>query len=75
MILDETKTWRQSEMNIHFHKLRPEQHLKHMDGLSAKLFSFHTTITEVIKKLMKNPKSKDKVLLWLRKAVSLNMDK
>jgi hypothetical protein len=75
MILDETNSWRSSEMNIHFHKLRPEQHLKHMDGLSAKLFSFHTTISEVIKKLMKNPKSKDKVLLWLRKAVSLNMDK
>jgi len=35
----------------------------------------HSTLVEVIKKLMKNANSKDKVLAWLRQAVVLNLDK
>jgi hypothetical protein len=46
-----------------------------MDNLSTKFYNFHISISEVIKKLMKSSGCKDKLLLWLRKAVSLNADK
>jgi hypothetical protein len=35
----------------------------------------HSNLSEVFKKLMKNGSSKEKVLVWLRKAVELNLDK
>jgi hypothetical protein len=47
-----------------------------MDTLATKIFNFHTVITDIIKKLLKkNDACKARVLLWLRKVVSLNMDK
>lgn len=46
-----------------------------MDQVSAKLHSMHTQISDIVKKLMKNGNCKDRVLLWMRQAVALNMDK
>lgn len=33
-LMTETMTWRQQDLQVHFHKLRPEQHQKHADTLS-----------------------------------------
>jgi len=74
-LMSETRTWRQSDLNVQFHKVRPEQHEKYMNQLGAKFFNLHTSLSDVIKKLMKNPNCKERVLQWLRSAVSLNMDK
>ena len=46
-----------------------------MDTVSTKIFNMHSSICDVIKKLMKNKQCSDRVLLWMRKAVSLNLDK
>ena len=64
--MHETKSWRHSDLNVHFHKLRPEQHQKHMDQLATKFHNLHSSLSEVIKKLMKNTNSKDRVLHWMR---------
>ena len=74
-LMSETRTWRQSDLNVQLHKMRPEQHEKYLNQLGAKFFNLHTSLSDVIKKLMKNPNCKERVLQWLRSAVSLNMDK
>jgi hypothetical protein len=74
-IVSETKTWRQSEMNVTFHKMKPEHHQKHMEQVAGRFSNMHVNLAEVLKKLMKNAKCKDKVLEWLRMAISLNMEK
>ena len=43
--------------------------------MAAKFSNLHTNLAEVLKKLMKNAKCKDKVLEWLRTAITLNMEK
>lgn len=30
-IVSETRTWRQNEMNVQFHRMKPEHHQKHME--------------------------------------------
>ena len=62
-------------MQAAFHKMKPEQHQKHMEQVAGRFSNLHVALAEVLKKLMKNAKSKDKVLEWLRKAVYLNLDK
>jgi len=62
-------------MNVNFHKMKPEQHSKHMDQVAGKFSNFHSNIADLLKKLMKNAKSKDKVLEWMRMAITVNMDK
>jgi hypothetical protein len=62
-------------MNVQFHKMKPEHHNKHMEQIAGKFSNFHTNIAEVMKKLMKKSISKDKVLEWMRMAISVNMDK
>ena len=74
-IVKETTSWRQSEMNVHFHKMKPEHHQKHMESVAAKFSNLHSNLADVIKKLMKNNKCKDRVLEWMRMAISLNLDK
>jgi len=46
-----------------------------MDTLSAKFSKMHTSLSELFKKLMKNTKCKEKLLLWMRKVIVLNSDK
>lgn len=46
-----------------------------MENLSSRFFNLHTNLAEIIKKLMKNQACKARVLLWMRQAVSLNLDK
>jgi len=74
-LVNETRTWRQSDMNFSLHKMRAEQHWKHMDTLAGKFFNLHTGLAEIIKKIMRVPECKDRVVLWMRQAVSLNLDK
>ena len=62
-------------MNAHFHKMKPEQHMKHMEQVAGKFSNLHGNLAAVLKALMKNAKCKDKVLEWMRMAISLNMDK
>lgn len=58
-----------------FHKMRPDAHQTHMENLSSRFFNLHTNLAEIIKKLMKQADCKARVLLWMRQAVSLNLDK
>lgn len=74
-LIQETTSWRQSDLNMNFHKMRPEAHQQHMEALSARFFALHTNLAEIVKKLMKNQACKERVLLWMRQAVSLNLDK
>ena len=60
---------------MHFHKMRPEQHQQQMDNLASRFFNLNTNLAEIIKKLMRNAECKSRVLLWMRQAVSLNLDK
>lgn len=46
-----------------------------MDQLGTKFFNLHSSLNEIIKKLLKSENCKERVLQWLRAAVSLNMDK
>ena len=46
-----------------------------MDNLAIKFYNMHNSLADIIKKLMKNNNCKDRVLLWMRQAVSLNMAK
>lgn len=46
-----------------------------MEQVAGKFANLHVNLAAVIKALMKNAKCKDKVLEWMRVAVSLNMDK
>jgi len=46
-----------------------------MDTVSSKFYNLHTTLSDIIKKLMKNSACKDRVLKWLRHAVDLNLEK
>jgi hypothetical protein len=55
--------------------MRPEHHQKYMDQLAVKFFNLHTSVSDIIKKLMKNSNVKERVLQWLRLAVSLNLEK
>ena len=74
-LVNETKSWKQSDMNVQLHKMRPEQHSKQMDALASKFFNLHTALADIIKKIMRNAECKERVLLWMRQAVSLNLDK
>ena len=74
-LTDETRSWRQSDLNMQLHKMRPEQHQKHMDTLANKFFNLHSALADIVKKLMRDAACKDRVLLWLRQAVSLNLEK
>ena len=62
-------------MNVTFHKMKPENHHKYMEQVAAKFSNFHSNIADLIKKLMKNAKCKEKVLEWMRMAITVNMDK
>ena len=46
-----------------------------METLANKFFNLHSALADIVKKLMKNAVCKDRVLLWMRQAVSLNLDK
>jgi hypothetical protein len=46
-----------------------------MDEVSKTFFGLHSALAEVVKKLMKNANSKEKLLKWMRHAVDLNLDK
>ena len=46
-----------------------------MDEISKRFFSLHTALADIVKKLMKNANSKEKLLKWMRHAVDLNLDK
>jgi len=74
-LVNETISWKKSDMNVQLHKMRPEQHSKHMDTLAGKFFNLHTSMADVIKKLMKIAECKERVMLWMRQAASLNLDK
>lgn len=62
----ETRSWRETELNIQFHRTQQEQHEKVMDQMSQKFHNLHTQVADIIKKLMKNGNCKDRVLLWMR---------
>jgi len=53
-IMYETRSWRDRELDMHFHKMQPDTHAKHMDAVSAKFANLHNLLAEIIKKLMKN---------------------
>jgi hypothetical protein len=55
--------------------MKPENHHKYMEQVAAKFSNFHSNIADLIKKLMKNAKCKEKVLEWMRMAITVNMDK
>jgi len=74
-LVQETQTWKQADLNMQFHRMKPDQQAKAMDGIANKFFNLHSGVADVIKKLMKNAAAKDRLLLWMRKAVSLNLDK
>lgn len=65
-LMTETSSWRQTELNIQFHRTQQEQHQKVMDQMSAKFHSLHDQVAAVIKKLMTNGSCKERVLLWMR---------
>jgi hypothetical protein len=46
-----------------------------MDEVSKTFYALHTALAEVIKKLMKNVTSKERLLKWMRHAADLNLDK
>ena len=46
-----------------------------MDEVSKRFFSLHSALADIVKKLMKNANSKEKLLKWMRHAVDLNLDK
>ena len=46
-LVNETGSWRKSDM-VQLHKLRPEQHWKHMDTMAAKFFNLHTGLKDII---------------------------
>jgi hypothetical protein len=46
-----------------------------MDEVSKCFFAFHAALADVVKKLMKNANSKERLLKWMRHAVDLNLDK
>lgn len=74
-LCNETRSWRESDLKYQFHKMRPEQHQKYMDQLAVKFFNLHSNVADIIKKLMKNQNCKDRVLTWMRLAISLNLEK
>ena len=55
--------------------MKPEQHQNCADELGKKFHGFHESLAGVIKQLLKNPASKEKVLIWMRQAVALNLEK
>ena len=65
----------ESELKMNFHRMKPDQHQRAIDNIGAKFHGMHSNLVDVIKKLMKNAKSKEKVLNWLRLAVIKNLDK
>jgi hypothetical protein len=46
-----------------------------MDNLANRFYNLHTNLAELIKKLLKSSDCKARVMLWMRQAVSLNLDK
>jgi len=71
----ETRSWREGSFNQNFRKMREEQHQRVMDEVSKRFYALHTSLSEVVKKLMKNTNCKEKLLKWMRHAVDLNLDK
>ena len=55
--------------------MREEQQQRVMDDVSKRFFALHTSLADIVKKLMKNTNSKEKLLKWMRHAVDLNLDK
>ena len=46
-----------------------------MDTMAGKFFNLHTGLADIIKEIMESAESKDRVMLWMRQAVNLNLDK
>lgn len=55
--------------------MREEQQQRVMDDVSKRFFALHSSLADIVKKLMKNTNSKEKLLKWMRHAVDLNLDK
>ena len=75
-LVHETKTWKKLELNEKFHRVKPDQLTKIADKLSVKFTNVHSTLCDIVKALLKqkNPAVKARVMLWLRKSVSLNLE-
>ena len=43
--------------------------------MSSKFYNLHSNLAEIVKKLMKNPNCKDRVMNWMRHGVDLNLEK
>jgi len=72
---DETQTWKTQDLSMNFHRMKPDTHSKPMDTMSQKFVNLHTSLSDAIKKLMKQPVCKDRLLLWMRRTVVMNHDK
>jgi hypothetical protein len=46
-----------------------------MDSMAGKFYNLHTALADIIKKIMKKADCKDRLMLWMRQAVNLNLDK
>lgn len=56
--------------------MRPGDEAKYADKLNIRFNQFHTLVADVIKRLLKskNDQAKDRVMQWLRKVVSKNLE-
>lgn len=45
------------------------------ENVAEQFYRFHKNIFEIVAKLLKNKETKERVLKWLRAAVSLNLEK
>jgi hypothetical protein len=46
-----------------------------MDQVAQKFYNMHSSLADILKKLMKNNNCKERVLKWMRHAVDLNLEK
>lgn len=74
-LVNETDSWKKSDMNHQLHKMRQDAHQKAMDSMAGKFYNLHTALADIIKKIMKKADCKDRLMLWMRQAVNLNLDK
>lgn len=56
--------------------MKPDHLQKQADKLSMKFHKLHGGVADIIKKLLKskNQKAKDRVMMWMRKSVALNLE-
>ena len=56
--------------------MKPDNLKTAADKLGMKFHKLHGAVGDIIKKLLKckNPTAKERVMIWMRKAVSLNME-